>query len=154
MSEIKSYNKDFKSTIEEKLTRQHFMKLMEFRITEINEGEVYGELDVNQIHKQQKGFVHGGVIATIADIVAGFAAVSLVKKGDEVVTAEIKVSYYNPAISDKLYSRGWVDKQGRKLNFCEAEIWEDRNGRTVKVAKATTTMATISKEEIEKAKKR
>ena len=77
---IKTLNPNFKQDIEEKLKRQHFMKLMDFRLTKIEEGVIEGELDIQEIHKQQKGFVHGGVIATMADIVAGFAAVSLVER--------------------------------------------------------------------------
>ena len=153
MSEIRTFNPDFRQTIEDKLTRQHFMQLMGFEITEILEGRIRGELIVDRQHKQQKGFVHGGVIATMADIVAGFAAVSLVRKGDQVVTAEIKISYYHPGVGNKLFAEGWVEKQGRKLNFCEAEVYEITEGKRKIIAKATTTMATITAEEIEKAKK-
>lgn len=149
---IKTYNPDFKADIEEKLQRQFFMKLMNLKLTEINEGEMYAELDVEQIHKQQKGFVHGGVIATMADVVAGFAAVSLVPKGHHVVTAEIKVSYLHPGMGKRLYARGWVIRQGRHLNFCESEIYEKINDEKRVVAKSSSTMATISPEEMERKK--
>ncbi len=154
MQEIKTYNPNFKETIKTKVERQLFMKQLGFEITRIDVGVIEGELDITDLHRQHKGFVHGGISAILSDIVAGFAAVSVVQEGDEVVTAEIKVSYYNPAVTDKLFAKGWVEKQGRKMNFCEAQLWEMRNGEKVVVAKATTTMATISKEEIEKAKNR
>ena len=149
---VKTLNPDFKSDIEEKLKRQHFMKLMNFKLTKIEEGLIEGELDVEQIHKQQKGFVHGGVIATMADIVSGFAAVSLVPKGHHVVTAEIKVSYLNPGLGDKLLAKGWVIRQGRNLNFCEAEIYSKKDGKSTLISKATTTMATITPEDVERKK--
>lgn len=154
MSKIKTFNSNFKEVIEEKLTRQFFMKLIGFKITKIEEGNIEGELEVEQIHKQQKGFLHGGVTATIADIVAGFAAFSLVEEGSEVVTAEIKVSYYNPAISNKIFAKGWVEKQGKKLNFCEAIVWEYRGEEKVIIAKASTTMATITQKEIKNVQKK
>lgn len=72
---IQSYNPDFRADIKEKLERQEFMKLMGFEVTKIEVGRVEGELVLEQKHKQHKGFAHGGVIATLADIVAGFAAV-------------------------------------------------------------------------------
>lgn len=149
---IKTLNPDFKKDIKEKLQRQFFMKLMNFRLTKIEEGDIEGELDVEKMHKQQKGFVHGGVIATMADVVAGFAAVSLVEKDNHVVTAEIKVSYLNPGLGDKLYAKGWVLRQGRNINFCEAEVYYFKNEEKVLVAKATTTMATITPDDVKRKK--
>ena len=149
---IKTLNPDFKKDIEEKLERQFFMKLINLKLTNIEEGLIEGELDVEQMHKQQKGFVHGGVIATMADVVAGFAAVSLVPKDYHVVTAEIKVSYLNPGLGDKLYAKGWVLRQGRRINFCEAEVYTFKGNEKLLVAKASATMASISPEDVERKK--
>ncbi|WP_018477767.1 PaaI family thioesterase [Pontibacter roseus] len=146
---IQTYNPDFKSDIVEKLERQEFMKLMGFQVTSIEVGRVEGELLLEQRHKQHKGFAHGGVIATLADIVAGFAAVSLVPKDHHVVTAEIKVSYFHPGVGDKMLAKGYVIKQGRKLNFCEAEVYVVKGEEEpLLIAKATTSMATITPEDI------
>jgi len=149
---IKTLNPDFKSDIEKKLEKQFFMQLMNFNLTKIEEGVIEGELIIEQIHKQQKGFVHGGVIATMADVVAGFAAVSLVPKDYHVVTAEIKISYLNPGLGSKLYAKGWVLRQGRNLNFCEAEVYYYKNEVKILVAKASTTMATITPEDVKRKK--
>ncbi|MDN4164224.1 PaaI family thioesterase [Cytophagales bacterium LB-30] len=136
-------NKAFKERIEKYLDGQHFMKLIGFQIQSIEPGRVEGVLDLKEVHRQQRGLVHGGLSATLADIVAGFAAYTVVPEDHHVVTAEIKVSYLNPGIGHKLYAVGWVLKQGRKMSFCEAEIWCENQGRKVLIAKATTTMATI-----------
>ncbi|MDX5423547.1 MAG: PaaI family thioesterase [Hymenobacteraceae bacterium] len=146
---IRTFNPDFEQDIREKLERQEFMKLMGFNVTKIEAGRIEGELALEQKHRQHKGFTHGGVIATLADIVAGFAAVSLVPKDHHVVTAEIKVSYFHPGIGDKLLARGYVIKQGRKLNFCEAEVYAVKGTEEpLLIAKATTSMATITPEDI------
>lgn len=146
---IKTYNPDFASDIRLKLERQEFMKLMGFEVTKIEAGRIEGELKLEQKHRQHKDFTHGGVIATLADIVAGFAAVSLVPKDHHVVTAEIKVSYFHPGIGDKLLAKGYVLKQGRKINFCEAEVYAV-NGEEAPllIAKASASMATITPEDI------
>ena len=102
-----------------------------------------GELEVDPIHFQQDGFVHGGVIATIADIVAGFSAVSLVAEDQKVVTGEIKVSYFARGKGEKLKAIGRVVKPGKRLNFCEAEVFSISNGEEKLIAKATTSMITI-----------
>jgi uncharacterized protein (TIGR00369 family) len=146
---IQTFNPDFKTDIEEKLERQEFMKLMGFQVTKIEAGRVEGEMLLEQKHKQHKGFAHGGVIATLADIVAGFAAVSLVPKNHHVVTAEIKVSYFHPGVGDKLLAKGFVLKQGKKINFCEAEVYVVKGDQEpLLIAKASASMANITPEDI------
>lgn len=119
------------------------MHHIKFTVDKIGEGTTSGWLVIDEIHKQQKGLVHGGVIATVADIVAGFSAYTLVAEEDHVVTGEIKISYLRPAKGDKLYARGWVIRQGKRINFCEAEVWTETAGVKEIVAKASTSMITI-----------
>ncbi len=125
------------------------MKLLGFHVTKITAGRVEGELKLEEKHKQHKGFAHGGLIATLADIVAGFAAVSLVPKHHHVVTADLKVSYLHPGVGGKLVAIGYVLKQGRKLSFCEAEVYAEKEGAgLLLIAKASATMATITPDDI------
>lgn len=140
--------KDFKLRVEKFLERQEFMKHIGFDLSIIEEGRTEGWLDIQNIHKQQKGLVHGGVTATIADIVAGFAAYTTVPMDCHVVTAEIKVSYFKAGMGEKLHAIGYVVKRGRKLNFCEAEIWAVDGEKRNLIAKATTTMAVITPQDI------
>ncbi|PSR52906.1 PaaI family thioesterase [Adhaeribacter arboris] len=147
---IKTLNPNFQNTINERLRNQNFMALVGFEITKIAEGLVEGELLLTSKHQQHRGFVHGGVTATLADITAGLAAVSLVPADHHVVTADLKISYLNPGVGEKLFARGWVLKQGRKLNFCEAEVFcHDYNKPAVLIAKASAIMVTITPDELE-----
>ncbi len=113
---------DFVENIEEKLTRQFFMKHVGIHLTSIEPGWVEAELDLNQTHLQQNLFVHGGVMSTLADIVMGFAAYTLCKPNKGVVTANLNINYLNPGKGEKLMAVGRVRKKGSKLFFCEAEI--------------------------------
>ena len=140
---IKVFNPNFKTRIERFLERQHFKKLVGFELNVIEAGTTEGWLELKQEHQQQTGLVHGGVTATIADIVAGFAAYTLVPEDQHVVTGEIKISYFAKGKGQKLHAIGRVLKQGRRLNFCEAEVWCIDGDKRTLIAKATTTMATI-----------
>lgn len=137
-------NSEYKERIEKFLERQYFMHLIGFELNVIEPGKTEGRLKLGQQHQQQKGLVHGGVIATVADIVAGFAAYTVVPAEHHVVTAEIKVSYLYPGKGEELYAKGWVLKQGRSLNFCEAEVYTIEDGIHRMIAKATTTMAVVT----------
>ena len=92
--DLKPKNIHFKERIEGHLSRQNFMHHIEFNLSSIKPGYTEGEMKLKSIHLQQDGFAHGGVIATIADIAAGFAAYTLVGADDHVVTGEIKVSFF------------------------------------------------------------
>lgn len=132
-------NSDLETRIRRKLVRQHFMHLIGADLTAIAPGRVEAELAMGQQHLQQRGFAHGGLIATLADLVAGFAAVTLVPDDFGVVTSDLKISYLNPGVGQQLKAIGWVLKSGRRLHFCEAEVWCDG----VLIAKASATMAVI-----------
>lgn len=141
MDKVNSPN--YKVRVEKFLERQEFMKHIGFKLQVIEEGRTEGTLDIQKIHQQQKGLVHGGVTATVADIVAGFAAYTTVPAECHVVTAEIKISYFKAGMGDQLHAIGYVVKKGRKLNFCEAEVWSVSGKERHLIAKASTTMAVI-----------
>ena len=130
---------DLEARIRRKLLKQHFMHLIGADLTSIAPGRVEATLALEQQHLQQRGFAHGGLIATLADLVAGFAGVTLLPDDHGLVTAELKVSYLNPGVGSQIRAIGWVLKAGRRLHFCEAEVWCD----DVLIAKATATMAVL-----------
>jgi len=130
---------DLETRIRRKLERQHFMHLIGAGLTVITPGRVEAELALRQQHQQQRGFAHGGLVATMADLVAGFAAVTLIPDDYGLVTADLRVSYLHPGVGQRLRAIGWVLKAGRRLHFCEAEVWCDKR----LIAKASATMAVI-----------
>ena len=140
---MQTFNPNFKERVARHVEKQYFLKHVGFQIGTIEEGKIEGGLEIKQFHKQQREFFHGGLVATVADIVAGFAAYTLVPADHHVVTAEIKVSFLNPGTGTSLNAIGWVLKQGRKMNFCESEVWSVDGDQRKLIAKATATMATI-----------
>jgi len=138
-------NPDFRETILAHLERQEFMKHIGCRLTVIEPGYVEAEIDLDVIHRQQIGLVHGGVTATIADVAAGFAGFTLVGPEQHTVTAELKISYFAKGRGRRLRAVGRVVKPGRSLHFCEADVYcHDDDDRAVLIARATTTMAVIT----------
>ena len=115
-------NPEFATRLKKALEKQFFRKLIGFEITRIEPGYVEGELVIEEKHLQQHDFLHGGLMATCLDIVMGFSAFTLLPPAKGVVTADIQISYYHPGDGVKLIARGWVDKPGSRLYFCEGEI--------------------------------
>lgn len=135
---------DFEALVREKINGNTFSRFIGIHIHHISAGYIEAEIEITPNHLQQMGFVHGGVTATFADVVSGFAAYTLVKKGQGVVTADLRVSYLNPGVGTKLYAKGWVIKAGSRMHFCEAELWTvDENGLRKEVAKSSSTMVVV-----------
>lgn len=140
---IKVANPEFKKYVELKIERNKYMKLIGFELPVIEAGRVEGLLNFSEIHEQQNGFVHGAVTSALCDMACGFAAYTLVNEGEQVFTAEIKVTYLRPGTSAKIYAHGWVLKPGKNFHFCEAEIFEMENNEKKLIAKASSTMAVV-----------
>ena len=93
---------------------------------------------------QQMGNVHGGIIGALADSAAGYAALTLLEVGQEVVTVEYKINFVAPAFGDLLVGRGHVVRAGRTLHVCVAEIFARQDGEEKLVAYMTTTMMVVA----------
>lgn len=136
-------NLNWRERLEPLLKGQHFMQLLGLRLTVIEPGYVEAEMEIQPVQRQALGFLHGGVSATICDIVAGVAAFNLVRADQHVVTGEIKISYLNPGIGNRVKAIGKVIKQGRMISFCEADVYTGSGEEWVLVARASTSMVII-----------
>jgi uncharacterized protein (TIGR00369 family) len=143
VNQFKPKNPDYLKLVHEKMKENHFMQHLGFQIHKIEPGYAEGTLQIEPHHRQHIGFLHGGVTATLADLVAGFASFTLAGAGQSVVTVEMKISYLNPGVGNIAFCKGYVIKAGQKLHFAEAEIFVNNNGTDVLVAKGYATYAVI-----------
>ena len=104
-------------------------------------------LTKNDAIVQQMGFVHGGVLTSGLDSACGYAALSLAPKECEVMTIELKTSFFAPAGHEQILFVGKVLKPGRRAIFTEGEAFgltDDVNNDTrILLAKMSATMTYI-----------
>src|ERR1700730_8709598 len=67
-----------------------------FDVESVHEGRAIFRLDVHPRHKQIHGVVHGGILAALADTTAAIAAYTVIPKGVEIATLELKINYLEP----------------------------------------------------------
>ena len=72
---------------------------------------------------QQHGFFHAGVVATIADNTAGYAAYSLMDSNSTILTVEFKINLIAPAKGEYLVGKAKVIKKGKTLTICQSEVF-------------------------------
>jgi uncharacterized protein (TIGR00369 family) len=113
------------------------------QVERVGHGEFDTRLDVRPEHAQQDGFVHAGVMATMADHTAGYAAFTLVSEHQRVLTIEFKINYFRPATGSALLCRGRVLHRGRRIIVSDAELLSVDGNTSKRVAKATVTLMVI-----------
>lgn len=95
-------------------------------------GHVVFWMAVKPRHKQMHGVVHGGVLATLADTVAAIAAYTMVPRGTQIATVEMKINFLEPVPDGRLKADGKVLRAGRNFIVTECEIFNDRGSLAAK----------------------
>ncbi|WP_416899365.1 MAG: PaaI family thioesterase [Minwuia sp.] len=126
--------------VRESLHRQGFAKLLGYDTGRIEPGFVEIVCPMDPKLAQQHGFAHGGVIATLADAAAAYAAFSLMPEDSAPLTVEMKINLMAPGKGETLIARGTVLKPGRTLTVCEAKVAAVTGGEETLIATALVTM--------------
>jgi uncharacterized protein (TIGR00369 family) len=111
---------------------------MQFDIRVLEEGLVEFGCTLDESVYNPIGVVHGGLVCTLLDTVAGCAVHTTLPKGMAYTSIELKVNYLRAvhASSGPLTAIGRVVKPGRRVAFAEGEIL-DAQGRTVATASSS-----------------
>lgn len=86
---------------------------------------------------QHHGFLHGGLIAFLADNVSAYAAATTI--GD-VLTAQFSVNYLSPGVGQAFVARGRVVKAGKRQVVTRADIFAVQAGAEKLVAVASAVI--------------
>lgn len=122
-----------------------FVRALGLSLDEAAPGRCESSLTVAPQHLQQDGFLHAGVMATMADHTAGGAGATLVGPGETVLTIEFKINLLRPALGDRLRCRASVLRRGRTIIAAESEVFARADGAEKLVAKAMVTLAVVPK---------
>jgi uncharacterized protein (TIGR00369 family) len=126
---------------------QGFMRSLGARLVELAPGRCVIECAFRTDLTQHHGLFHAGVLTTLADNACGFAAMSLLPEGGEVLSVEFKTSFLRPGAGAAAVARGEVLKSGRTLSFCRADVvMRDTAGRETLAATMLATMMSAAPE--------
>ena len=126
-------------SVESIFYQANFIRDLEIRLDKVSKGICETSLVVQERFLQQHGFVHGGVIATMADHTAGGAARS-VSDDKDVLTVEFKINYLRPAIGNRLRCTASVLRAGKTVIVAEALVYAINAGKETLVAKLAETL--------------
>ena len=116
-------NPHFAEDIKQSFATQSIMGLLGAALNLVEPGIVEITIAYRKDLTQQHGYLHAGVVTTIADSAAGYAAYSLMPAGSEVLSVEFKVNLLRPAKGVTFVARAEVIKPGKTLTVVRADVF-------------------------------
>jgi uncharacterized protein (TIGR00369 family) len=120
---MKAPNPDFEAVVRESFGRQTFMATLGASLELVEPGQVHIAAPFLPHHTQQNGFLHAGVITSIADSACGYAALTMVPSGHDVLAVEFKINLLRPATKARFLACAKVVRAGRTLTVALAEVF-------------------------------
>jgi uncharacterized protein (TIGR00369 family) len=137
---MKPLNPSFEQEVRQSFARQSMMELIGASLTLIEPGVVEITLPYRQELTQQNGYLHAGMVTTIADTACGYAAFSLMPEGSAVLSVEFKVNLLRPAKGENFLARAEVIKAGRTLTVVRADVFALTEDKRTLIATMQGTM--------------
>lgn len=131
---------NYVARIKNSFERQKFMTLIKAKLSQVNPGFCEIEVPYDLSLTQQHSFFHAGIVGTIADNAAGYAAFSLMDKSSSILTVEFKLNLIAPADGDLLIGRASVLKYGKTLTVCRSDVFVLKEGVEILCAASQSTL--------------
>jgi uncharacterized protein (TIGR00369 family) len=142
-------NPSFATDVRMSFTKQAVMASIGAQLTRVEPGAVEITLPYRLDLTQQHGYLHAGIVTTIADSACGYAAFTLMPPQSEVVSVEFKVNLLRPAKANSFVAVAEVLKPGRTLTVVRADVFGfDESGERELVATMLGTMMCLRRAEL------
>ena len=99
-----------------------FIHHVGMKVDEVAPGSSRCSLDVQEVHRNGTGVVHGGVLFTLADTAMGAALYQSLGEGEICATIEIKIGYFKPVFDGALVCHATLLNKGKSIASLEATV--------------------------------
>lgn len=130
-------NEALKRRVEEGIQKQSYAAMLGLKVEDVEEGRVVISCRRRPDLLQQTGLLHGGVIGSLCEAAANYAAITVLPEGQSTLGVEYKVNFLRPITSETAYAVARVIKRGRMLVVAEAEAFNEGSDKVA--AKLTFT---------------
>lgn len=125
-----------------------FIQYCQFEADSIQRGRFQSRVTIQAHHRQQDGFIHAGVMATMADHTAGYSAFTVVPEEYQILTIEFKINFLRPAAGDALICDAKVIREGKQIIISESEVFDVAGKTRTLAAKAMVTLMAVHKDRV------
>ena len=128
---------------QESFERQGMMVRHGARMLEADAGRCVIEAPWREDLTQQHGYFHAGVTTSVCDSAAGYAALTVMPEGRDVLSVEFKINLMAPADGQTLRAVGEVIRSGRTLVVVKATAFAVKDGEERACAEFLGTMIAV-----------
>jgi uncharacterized protein (TIGR00369 family) len=136
--------RSYKAGVRGSFDRQTLMSTIGARLSVVEPGRVVIDLPYRTDLCQQHGFLHAGILASILDTACGYAAMTLLPPGSDVLSVEFKINMLAPAKGSRFLARARVLRSGSGLTTCSADAFAMGGRSPTLVATLLATVLTRS----------
>src|SRR5215813_1260110 len=116
-------NPSFAADVKNSFAKQAVMAAIGAKLVLVDAGVVHISLPYRKDLTQQHGYLHAGIVTTIADSACGYAAYTLMPPKAAVLSVEFKVNLLRPAKGQEFLAVAEVLKPGRTLTVVRADVF-------------------------------
>jgi len=106
----------------------NFSRHIKLRVDEIEHGRSTMSIEVEDLHLNGNGTLHGGVYATLIDNTMALAIISIARA--RIATTEMNVHFLGPVAAGRVTCKGEMLHRTRRTATAEARVYDD-NGALV-----------------------
>lgn len=128
--------------------RRGFIKHCGLEAVHVKRGSFESRVLIGEHHRTQDNFIHAGLMATMADHTAGYAAFTTVSQEFRMLTIEFKINFLKPAYGNALRCRSRVISKGKQIIVAESKVYDMREAHEIRVAEAIITLMSVPAEKI------
>ncbi len=117
-----------------------FIKFCGFEVLKVGKGIFESTVKIGEHHKTQDNFIHAGLIATMSDHTAGYAAYTLVPDNIRILSIEFKINFLKPAYGNALQCNSEIISQGKQIIVAQSTVFDIRDTHEKMVSRSTITL--------------
>lgn len=109
-------------------------------------GKVVCEMKVEEQHTNKMGTLHGGMTATLVDVISSLALLCT-ERGTGGVSVDMNITYISPAkMGEDILITAHVLKEGRSLSFASVDLTNKATGKLIAQGRHTKHMGNTPSE--------
>ncbi len=109
--------------MQEAMERAAFNRLLGLELLSVGHGTAVLAVDYRPELSQAYGYLHGGVLASLADVAVAVALIPMLRRGEHMATIELSIQYLLPVTAGmRVEAAARVLRRGKAVAVAEVDI--------------------------------
>ena len=118
-----------------------FFGMMGIDVVSFGDGRAVLRMEVRPDMLNGAGWLQGGMLVALADEAIALAAYTRLTEGEGIATISESTSFIRGVRSGTVFAEGRVLRKGRRVAFCEGEVWIEDGGERSLLSRTSAAFA-------------